>query len=151
VSGQASDETAVTKVDLSTDNVTWARADGTTSWSGTVPLRPGTNSIYVRATDGAGNARTVRISVFGSPGLSPTSPPWNQSPLALASAAQLGLIALVPLAALAVGVPLAVRARQRRGRAKGARGGPVPPATSLTTAPTFTSRLKRLLWRRKTS
>jgi hypothetical protein len=27
----------------------------------------------------------------------------------------------------------------------------VPPATSLTTAPTFTSRIKRLLRRRKTS
>jgi hypothetical protein len=151
VSGQASDDTAVQKVELSTDNVTWVRANGTTTWSGTVTLRPGTNTIYVRATDAAGNTKTIGITVLGSPGLSPTSPPWSQSPLALASAAEVGLVALVPLVALAVGVPLAVRARRKRGRVKSAREGPVEPATSQPNALVFGSLLKRLLRRRKQS
>jgi hypothetical protein len=151
VSGRASDDTVVQGVELSTDNVTWTRASGTTSWSGIVTLRPGTNSIYVRATDAAGNRRTTAITVLGSPGLSPTSPPWNQSPLALGSAAQLGLIALVPFAAVAVGIPLAVRARRKRGRANGARGGPGARATSPARASSIGSTLKRLLLRRKKS
>lgn len=151
VSGRASDDAALQKVELSTDNVTWSRANGTTSWSGTVTLGPGMNTIYVRATDAAGNVRTIGITVLGSPGLSATSPPWSQSPLALGSAAQVGLIALVPLAAVAVGLPLAVRARQKRGRTKGASGGPVPPASWSARAIVFASSLKRFLRLQKKS
>jgi hypothetical protein len=145
VSGHASDNAGVQKVELSTDNVTWARADGTTSWSGTVTLQPGTNTVYVRATDAVGNVRTIRITVLGSPGLSPTSPPWSQSPLALASAAQIGLIALIPLAAAAVGVPLVVRARRRNERAKGARGEPATPEASKARSSAWAPRLRRFL------
>jgi hypothetical protein len=113
-----------------------------------VMLLPGTNTVYVRATDGVGNVRTVRITILGSPGLSPTAPPWGQSPLALGSAAQIGLLLLVPLAAAAVGVPLVVRARRKRDRPSAGSGESTGPATSPKTRPALASRLNRFFRRR---
>jgi len=63
VSGTASDNVAVQKVELSTDGTTWVQATGTASWSGTLTLREGPNTIYVRATDTSGNTVTKTITV----------------------------------------------------------------------------------------
>ena len=63
VTGTASDDVGVDKVELSTDGMTWVLATGTTSWSGTVTLAEGPNTIFARATDTAGNTATVSIAV----------------------------------------------------------------------------------------
>ncbi len=62
VAGTASDNVAI--VELSTDNATWTPTTGTTSWSGTIPLKAGLNQIYARATDTSGNAHVVEITVI---------------------------------------------------------------------------------------
>ncbi len=65
VRGNASDDVAVAKVEVSTDSVNWTLANGTTSWSATLTLVDGhANAIYARATDTAGNIRIVAIVVF---------------------------------------------------------------------------------------
>ncbi len=77
VTGTASDNVAVQKVELSTDGTTWTAASGTTTWSGSVTLHEGTNVIYARATDASENRATVHITVtvqtagLGSLGLNP--------------------------------------------------------------------------------
>src|SRR2546428_850302 len=63
VTGTASDDVAVDRVELSTDGTTWTRATGTTSWSGTVTLQAGANVIYARATDTSGNQQSAQVSV----------------------------------------------------------------------------------------
>ena len=63
VTGVASDNVAVEKVELSTDGTTWTLASGTTSWSGSVTLRSGANTIRARATDTSGNQYTVQVTV----------------------------------------------------------------------------------------
>ncbi len=63
VTGTASDDLGVDKVELGTDGMTWVLATGTTSWSGTVTLAEGPNTIYARATDKAGKTDTVTIAV----------------------------------------------------------------------------------------
>lgn len=55
VSGTASDNARVARVDLSTDATTWTLASGIASWSGTVALVNGTNTIFARATDAERN------------------------------------------------------------------------------------------------
>ncbi|TLZ60410.1 MAG: hypothetical protein E6K13_08345 [Methanobacteriota archaeon] len=72
VTGIASDNVAVQKVELSTDGTTWTVAAGTTSWSGTVTLHAGSNVIYARATDTSGNVATAQITVtLGTAGTNP--------------------------------------------------------------------------------
>jgi uncharacterized cupredoxin-like copper-binding protein/N-acetylneuraminic acid mutarotase len=63
VSGTASDNVEVEKVELTIDEMTWVLATGTTSWSGTLALAEGPNTIFARATDTAGNTATVSIAV----------------------------------------------------------------------------------------
>jgi YVTN family beta-propeller protein len=63
VTGTASDDGSVQKVEISLDGTTWSLASGTTSWSAKVVLKAGANTIYVRATDGSGNQKTERITV----------------------------------------------------------------------------------------
>ena len=63
VSGTASDDVAVAKVELSTDGTTWILAAGTAPWSGTLTLAEGPNTIFARATDTSGNTATVSIAV----------------------------------------------------------------------------------------
>ena len=65
--GTASDNDAVQNVELSTDGVNWVLADGTTTWSRTLDLVVGPNTIHVRATDTAGNRATGMISVTVAP------------------------------------------------------------------------------------
>lgn len=63
VTGTASDNAGVRKVEVSLDNTTWITATGTTSWSATLTLAEGVNTIYVRVTDTAGNTATSTIHV----------------------------------------------------------------------------------------
>lgn len=63
VSGTASDNVALARVELSLDGVTWNLANGTASWSGSVSLVSGPKTIYARATDTSGNARIVQVNV----------------------------------------------------------------------------------------
>ncbi len=70
VSGTAYDNVALWKVELSTDSSTWILATGTTSWTGSVTLQEGSNTIYARATDMSGNTATTSVTVTVS--LSPS-------------------------------------------------------------------------------
>lgn len=63
VSGMGSDDTAILRVELSRDGTNWVTAIGTTSWSGSLNLGEGANTIYARATDTSGNTETVSITV----------------------------------------------------------------------------------------
>lgn len=78
VTGTASDDVGVAKVELSTDGTTWVLATGTTVWSGNVSLVEGSNTIHVRATDTAGNVQSATIVVImrvEGPGLESTLRP----------------------------------------------------------------------------
>ena len=76
VSGTASDNVALSKAELSTDGTSWILATGTTSWSGTLTLNEGPNTIYARAVDTSGNTRNTNISVtVVLPPLPPPTPP----------------------------------------------------------------------------
>ncbi|MFQ6012673.1 MAG: PKD domain-containing protein [Thermoplasmata archaeon] len=63
VTGTASDDVGVDRIELSTDGMTWVLATGTTSWSATLTLSEGPNTISTRATDTSGNTATVSIAV----------------------------------------------------------------------------------------
>ena len=63
VTGTASDDVAVGKVEVSTDGTTWVLATGTRSWSATLSLREGSNTITARVTDTSGNAGTTTVTV----------------------------------------------------------------------------------------
>lgn len=63
VCGTASDDNGIQKVEISTNGSTWYLCEGTNSWSGTLTLSNGTNTIYARATDYAGNTNTTFIVV----------------------------------------------------------------------------------------
>ena len=62
VTGTASDDVAVQKVELGADGMNWVLASGTTSWSATLALHEGTNTIYVRVTDTSGNTATATVT-----------------------------------------------------------------------------------------
>jgi hypothetical protein len=55
VAGTAKDNVGVTAVFCRVDNGAWITAAGTTSWSATVGLEPGSNTINAYAEDAAGN------------------------------------------------------------------------------------------------
>jgi hypothetical protein len=107
VTGNASDNLGIEKVELSTDNVTWIPANGTDSWSGSVTVKPGTTTIYARATDTAGNRRVVRISVYLAS---------NGAPLGGNSQLPIPIILLTSAAAIAAELALwrVLKARERR-------------------------------------
>ncbi len=63
VTGTAADNVAVDKVEVSADGTNWVLATGSTSWSGTVTLAEGPNTIFARARDTSGNTATVSIAV----------------------------------------------------------------------------------------
>ena len=74
VSGTASDNVAVAKVEVNVDGGTWSTAAGTTSWSfslNTQNLLNGQHTIFARATDTSGNPSSVpsvTVRVFNVPG-----------------------------------------------------------------------------------
>ncbi|HYM40685.1 MAG TPA: kelch repeat-containing protein [Thermoplasmata archaeon] len=118
VTGTASDDVAVQKVELSTDGTHWTRASGTTSWSGSVALTAGPNTIYARATDTSGNPATMQITVTvqlqGPAVLGPQSPLTE------------GLIALTIVVAVAAAGAVVLLARRRR---RSAQAPTTPPST----------------------
>ncbi len=59
VRGTASDNIGVTAVYLRVGEAPWAAADGTTSWSGTVTLATGLNTIQMYAEDSADNHSNI--------------------------------------------------------------------------------------------
>ena len=60
VSGAASDE-SLNKVQVKVGSGAWTDATGTASWSTTVTLNIGPNTIYARANDTSGNSREVKV------------------------------------------------------------------------------------------
>src|SRR6266404_7133859 len=67
VSGTASDNVAVAKVEVNVDSGTWSTAAGTTSWSfslNTQNLLNGQHTIFARATDTSGNLSSVPSATF---------------------------------------------------------------------------------------
>ena len=56
IRGTASDDTAVSRVEVRVDSGSWQSASGTSPWSIQVALNPGPNTIYARAVDTFGNA-----------------------------------------------------------------------------------------------
>ena len=68
VSGTASDNIAVDRVEVRVDSGAWQLADGLTTW--VVPeltLALGSNTIYARSTDTAGNTKETSITVTYDP------------------------------------------------------------------------------------
>ena len=66
VSGSASDDASVGKVDVSVDGGTWKLASGTSSWTSsldTTTFGDGSHSIAARATDASGNSATASVAV----------------------------------------------------------------------------------------
>jgi len=64
VTGVASDNAAVAGVSLQLNSGNWFSATGTNSWSASVNLAPGTNSIKAFATDTSGNVSATNSVVF---------------------------------------------------------------------------------------
>ena len=106
VSGTAADNVAMAKVEVSTDGVTWTAASGTTAWNADVTLHLGSNTIYVRASDAAGNQATTRITVMV------TSTTTGASGLPLPLIAGFGVVVVLVAAATAF---LVSRRRRRSG------------------------------------
>ena len=67
--GKAVDSTGVLKVEFQLNENSFSNATGTTTWSGPVTLRPGTNIARVRATDVANNISktNARVLIYRPP------------------------------------------------------------------------------------
>jgi hypothetical protein len=77
VSGTASDNDDVTKVEVKVGSGSWMGAPGEESWSMSVTLAPGENTIYAKATDTSGKSREASVTVTYTPRQGPkicTSP-----------------------------------------------------------------------------
>ena len=69
ISGTSSDNYRVFKVEISRNNNDWMLAKGTTNWSySPLNLNAGYNTIWVKATDFAGNYYATSIGVIHNPG-----------------------------------------------------------------------------------
>ncbi|MFW3146871.1 MAG: Ig-like domain-containing protein [Thermoplasmatota archaeon] len=76
VSGTASDNEDVARVELRVGTGSWVQASGTISWSASVNLAHGTNTVEARATDTNDNTGTDNITLVFDPLLAPdTTPP----------------------------------------------------------------------------
>ena len=112
LTGTASDDVGVAKVEVSLDNGTtwkqatlspspvsgnvWTLASSTTPWSVTLTLREGVNTILVRVTDTSGNAATsiFSVTVHQAPATTPQG----------VTVPTVGLVAGAAVVAIAVGV-----------------------------------------------
>lgn len=63
VNGTASDNIGLSKVEVKVGAGAWQTASGTTSWSKTIALSTGSNTIYARATDTSGNTNETSVTV----------------------------------------------------------------------------------------
>jgi hypothetical protein len=77
VKGTASDNRQVTKVTWVTDRGGSGTAQGTTSWSASIPLQAGVNKITVRAVDDRGKEGQDTVTV------TLTTPPSSNGPITL--------------------------------------------------------------------
>jgi len=105
VSGTASDDVAVRKLELSTDGTTWAPATGTTSWSSTLTLVEGQNTISATAADTSANVATTTVTVTMQTPQGPT--PQGLDPMAI------GLVAAAVVGVAAVATILVLRKRRK--------------------------------------
>ncbi len=64
ISGTASDNIALSKIEVKVGAGSWQLASGTNSWSKEIVLSQGSNMVYARATDTSGNTAEVSIAVF---------------------------------------------------------------------------------------
>jgi N-acetylneuraminic acid mutarotase/fibronectin type 3 domain-containing protein len=124
VTGTATDERGVVRVDLSLDGTNWSPATGTTSWSGTLTLVEGSNSIHARAEDAAGNVESTTITVvvqLPGPGLEATM--WALAPFIAPPIAIVALLAGFLIWRERRKSPLFRRyQRERKGRRRGRKG-----------------------------
>ncbi len=75
VSGTASDDVQVSRVDLQVDGGTWQLANGTSSWVVSLAgLGAGSHTLTARASDAAGNTRLANVSVTTSAPADVTAP-----------------------------------------------------------------------------
>ncbi|MCX9075243.1 MAG: PGF-pre-PGF domain-containing protein, partial [Candidatus Methanoperedens sp.] len=63
VSGTASDETGLDRVEVKVGDENWTTASGTTLWSASVTLKEGSNTIYAQAVDVAKNPKAESVTV----------------------------------------------------------------------------------------
>ena len=63
VSGTASDNVGLSKVEVKVGSGGWQTASGTTSWTASVTLASGSNTIYTKATDTSGNTKETSVTV----------------------------------------------------------------------------------------
>ncbi len=77
VSGTASDNIGLSKVEVKVGSEAWQLASGTTSWNTTVNLASGSNTIYARATDASGNIKETSIIVTYNSAQSNLTANWN--------------------------------------------------------------------------
>lgn len=110
VSGTASDNVAVQRVDVSTDGQAWVTALGTTEWSSSVTLLNGSNTVFARATDSEGHQATDFITVFAR---FPDGPVPRGLDLGLL-ANPFVIAALVTAIVVTVGTAVYLRNRRRR-------------------------------------
>ncbi len=67
VRGTASDNVAVSRVEVKVGSGNWQTASGTTTWNLSLILEPGVNSIRARATDTSGNSRETSLTATLTP------------------------------------------------------------------------------------
>jgi hypothetical protein len=60
--GTATDNLGIQKIEVSTDGNTWSTAVGTTSWTATVTVKVGPNTLQARATDTSGNTALTSVA-----------------------------------------------------------------------------------------
>ena len=63
ISGTASDDREISKIEVKVDYGSWQSASGTTSWSKSIILNSSLNTIYARATDTSGNVNETSMIV----------------------------------------------------------------------------------------
>src|SRR5207244_10968685 len=69
VRGSAFDNIAILTIEVRVDGGPWLPAAGTTSWTASLSLAVGNHTIAARATDFAGNQKTVDISLAAQAGI----------------------------------------------------------------------------------
>ena len=117
LTGTASDDIAVEKVELSLGGATWVLASGTGSWSATLTLGEGSNTIVARATDTAGNVAIATITLTVK---FPLPPPEGTAGLAI------GLLAAGTILVATIVAALYVSMRRKRDNRKPPLGGRPP-------------------------
>jgi hypothetical protein len=63
ITGTASDNNGISRIEVSTDNKTWVEAYGKANWSVNLTLDNGLKKIYARALDISGNTVIVSIDI----------------------------------------------------------------------------------------